>query len=214
MRIGRCLGALAVAAVSALTVLPWSHAATPSGPAPQVLVAGEILRGHFVQERQLAGFARPLRSEGSFVLVPGRGLIWHNEKPFNSTTIITARGILQLANGQEAMRLSAAKLPGLAQLYSVLGAALSGNTGPLQQTFTVSQTNDADSWRVELTPLSQSAQAMSQLRRLVLAGARYVDSVEVNRTGGDSDRITFSAHRIVKADLTPEETAQLKAAAK
>ena len=210
-----------VAAVSALTVLPWpcATAATASGSAPQVLVAGEILRGHFVQERQLAGFARPLRSEGSFVLAPRRGLIWHNEKPFNSTTIITAGGILQLANGQEAMRLSASKLPGLAQLYGVLGAALSGNTAPLQATFTVSQTNDADGWRVELKPLSQSAQAqnvqaMSQLRRLVLTGARYVDSVEVNRTGGDADRITFSAHRIAKADLTPEESAQLKAATK
>jgi len=212
VRIARCLGALAVAAVGALTVLSATHAAAPS--APQVLVAGEILRGHFVQERQLAGFARPLRSEGSFVLVPGRGLIWHNEKPFNSTTVITAGGILQLANGQEAMRLPAAKLPGLAQLYGVLGAALSGNTAPLQQSFAVAQTNDADGWRVELKPLSQSAAAMSQLRRLVLAGSHYVDSVEVNRTGGDTDRITFSAHRITKTDLMPEETAQLKAAAK
>ena len=84
----------------------------------------------------------------------------------------------------------------------------------MQQSFAVAQTNDADGWRVELKPHNQSAQAMSQLKRLALAGARYVDSVEVNRTGGDSDRITFSAHRIVKADLTPEETAQLKAAAK
>lgn len=187
-------------------------AALAADPAPETLAPGQVLRGHFVQERQLAGFARPLRSEGSFVLAPGRGLIWRGEKPFASTTIITAGGILQLANGQEAMRLSASKLPGLGQLYTVLGAALSGNTTPLKQTFTVSQSSDANGWRIELRPLKPDSMAMSQLKGLILKGGRYVDSVEVDRTGGDVDRIAFSAHIVGKADLTSEELAQLKAA--
>jgi hypothetical protein len=40
------------------------------------LAAGETLRGRFVQERFLKGFAAPLRTEGHFVLSPRRGLIW------------------------------------------------------------------------------------------------------------------------------------------
>jgi hypothetical protein len=71
-----------------------------------------------------------------------------------------------------------------------------------------------DGWRVELRPLDPGKQAMSQIKRLVLTGSRYVDGVEVERTGGDVDRITFSGHRVGKADLTPDELAQLKAAAK
>ena len=188
---------------------------SPAGAAPttpQSIAAGEVLRGHFVQARQLQGFAKPLKSEGSFVLVPGRGLIWHNEKPFDSAAIITADGILQLSRGQEAMRLPASKLPGLAQLYNVLSAALSGNTGPLQQAFTVVQSTTDNGWRVELKPLDAGKQAMTQIKRLTLTGSRYVESVEVERSSGDTDRITFSAHKISKGDLTPDEVAELKAA--
>jgi hypothetical protein len=96
----------------------------------------------------------------------------------------------------------------------VLGAALSGNTTPLKQTFTVSQSSDANGWRIELRPLKPDSMAMSQLKGLILKGGRYVDSVEVDRTGGDVDRITFSAHIVSKADLTSEERTQLKAAGK
>jgi hypothetical protein len=195
-------------------LLGFAPASLAAPAAPQTMSAGDVLRGQFVQTRQLQGFAKPLKSEGSFVLVPGRGLIWHSEKPFDNTAIITAGGILQLAKGREAMRLSAAKLPGLAQLYNVLSAALSGNTGPLQQTFAVTQTSGNDGWKVELKPLDSGKQAMSQIKRLVLSGTRYVDAVEVERTGGDVDRITFSGHKVAKADLTPGEVAQLKAAAK
>lgn len=195
-------------------LLGFAPASLAAPAAPQTMSAGDVLRGQFVQTRQLQGFAKPLKSEGSFVLVPGRGLIWHSEKPFDNTAIITASGILQLAKGREAMRLSASKLPGLAQLYSVLSAALSGNTGPLQQTFAVTQTSGNDGWKVELRPLDAGKQAMSQIKRLVLTGTRYVDAVEVERTGGDVDRIAFSGHKVAKADLTPGEVAQLKAAAK
>ncbi len=213
MRIHRYIVPVMAAALGALTILS-DRAAIAAPVAPQTVVAGEVLRGHFVQMRHLAGFTKPLKSEGSFVLSPGRGLIWHNEKPFNSTAIITGGGILQLANGREAMRLSASKLPGLAQLYGVLSAALSGNTGPLQQTFAVTQSGNEDGWRIELKPLNPNSQAMSQVKGLVLKGSRYVDSVEVERAGGDVDRIAFSDHKASKADLSPEEAAQLKAAAK
>lgn len=211
IQFSRCVfrPALAVLCLMAALVI---GAAFAGAPGPDVVAPGQVLRGHFVQERQLAGFAKPLRSEGSFLLVPGRGLIWRGEKPFATTTIITAGGILQLVNGQQAMHLSATKLPGLAQLYSVLGAAVSGNTAALRQAFTVSESSTADGWRVELKPLN--SQAMSQLNGLTLRGGRFVDSVEVERSGGDVDRITFSEHRISKADLTPDEIAQLKAAAK
>lgn len=95
-----------------------------AAPTPQVVAAGQVLRGHFVQDRQLAGFAKPLRSEGSFALVPGRGLIWRGEKPFPNTTIISSAGILQVVNGQPAVHLPASRLPGLNHLYAALGAAV------------------------------------------------------------------------------------------
>ena len=174
--------------------------------APQSVVAGEVLRGHFVQDRQLQGFARPLRSEGSFVLVPGTGLIWRGEKPFANTTVITSGGIVQLAGNQEAMRLPASQLPGLSRLYDVLGSALSGDIAPLRQTFAVEQKSDADQWQIVLTPLGAAA----QLKSLTLAGHHFVETVEIDRGGGDVDRISFSDQVVARAEPTADEKALLQ----
>lgn len=174
----------------------------------QTVVAGQVLRGHFVQDRQLQGFARPLRSEGSFVLVPGAGLIWRGEKPFANTTVITSDGIVQLAGNQEAMRLPASQLPGLSRLYDVLGSALSGNIAPLRQTFAVEQKSDGDQWQIVLTPLRASATV--QLKSLTLAGHHFVETVEIDRGGGDVDRISFSDQVVDRAEPTSDEKALLQ----
>jgi hypothetical protein len=180
--------------------------------APQALTSNQMLRGHFVQERQMAGFAKPLKSEGSFALLPARGLIWRNEKPFINTTVISSGGIVQLAGSQETMRLNATRIPGLAQLYLVLSAALSGETAPLKKSFTVERREIPNGWEVSLKPLNPTLQA--QIKMLVLKGGRYVESVEIDRAGGDSDHITFSDHSVTKPDLTTEESASLAAANK
>ena len=162
-----------------------------------------------MQIRQLAGFARPLRSEGSFVLVPGMGLIWRGEQPFANTIVITPSGILQLANGQVAMHLQASRVPGLSHLYEVLGAAVSGNIKPLQQTFSVTQSSGADPWHIVLTPLHPENPAMAQLKSLTLTGGRFVNAVEVDKGGGDVDRITFLDQHVAAANLSTDEKALL-----
>jgi hypothetical protein len=165
--------------------------ATPDGAAadvtPQTLKSGEILRGRFVQERQLAGFAKPLRTTGTFALVPGRGLIWRALTPFQDTTVITPDGILGQVNGRETMRLPASRVPGLGHLYEVLGGAVSGNTAPLEQTFDVKRSD------------------------LTVTGHRFVDSVEVDKDGGDIDRLSFLDQTVVAAPPSADETSLLGA---
>jgi len=173
--------------------------------ATQTITVGQVLRGHFVQERKLAGFANPLKSSGSFVLVPGTGLIWRGEKPFANTTIISSDGILQIANNQEAMRLSASRVPGLSHLYETLGAAVSGDIKPLQQTFAVNRQSVGGQWKIVLTPLHLENAAMSQIKSLVLAGGQFVDSVEIDKGSGDVDRITFLDQHTESANLTADE---------
>jgi hypothetical protein len=135
-------------------------------------------------------------------------LIWRGEKPFANTTVITSGGIVQLAGNREAMRLPASQLPGLSRLYDVLGSALSGNIAPLRQTFTVEQKSDADPWQIVLTPLQTGAAA--QLKSLTLAGHQFVETVEIDRGGGDVDRITFSDQAVTRAEPTADEKALLQ----
>jgi hypothetical protein len=179
--------------------------------APDVITSSQTLRGHFVETRTLAGFARPLRSEGSFVLAPGKGLIWRSETPFKNATIISNDGILQLVDGQEAMRLSSARLPGLSHLYEVLGAAVSGDTKPLEKAFVVKSSADGGRWRLALTPLHPDNPAMAQMKSLIVEGRRYVEEIDIDKGNGDTDQLVFSNEIVGSAALTPEEDGMFKA---
>ena len=119
---------------------------------PERVTAKEVLRGRFTQERVLAGFSKPLVSTGTFVLVPGRGLIWQSESPFRTTVVVTDAGITQLVDGQEAMKVPASRLPGLSPLYRAMAAAISGDTAGLEKSFAVARNNDATHWSVRLVP--------------------------------------------------------------
>jgi len=179
--------------------------------APRTLKSGEILRGSFIQDRQLAGFARPLKTKGTFTLVPGRGLIWRAVSPFRSTTVITPAGILGEVNGQETMRVPASRTPGLAHLYDVLGGALSGNIAPLQKTFAVERSEVAGGWQMTLTPLHPDDLAMSQIKLLTVTGHRFVDTIEVDKLGDDIDRLSFIDQSATVIALTADENNLLDA---
>jgi outer membrane lipoprotein carrier protein LolA len=176
---------------------------------PRALVAGEMLRGQFVQERQLAGFSRSLRSEGTFALIPGRGLIWRGEMPFKNTTVITDGGIVQFVEGHEATRLEASRLPGLGQLYTVLEGAIAGDVKPLEQVFSIVRDGDKAHWQLQLVPLHPDNPAMAQLKSLDVRGARFVDTIDVDRGGGDADHLAFLNQAVAPLSLSPEENSLL-----
>lgn len=157
-----------------------------AGTIPQ----GQVLRGRFVQERHLAGFAAPLKSEGRFLLAPGRGLIWSVEQPFAVTTVISPGGLIQEMQGNETMRLPAARLPALAKLYGMLGGALTGDWRGLETVFDVAREGSPDAWRLTLTPRRADDPAMP-FRAIALRGGRFVDQVELRKPDQDFDRLVF-----------------------
>lgn len=207
--IGRLLAVLAVLACLLRPDLAGAAEATP-----RILAAGEMLRGRFVQERELAGFSKILRSEGHFVLIGGRGLIWSAEIPFKNTTVITAGGIVQMINGQEAMRLPAARLPVISRFYDVLSGALSGDTRALQHDFTVERSADATRWRLLLSPARANDPALGQVKTIALSGNTLVDRVDITKAEGDADHLRFPDQVIGPLALTDEESALLDSAAR
>jgi Outer membrane lipoprotein carrier protein LolA-like len=191
----RCLLVLAFA-------LP--HAALACGR----LDAGQVLRGRFVQTRQLQGFARPLVTEGQFVLSPGRGLIWRAESPFAVTTVISPAGLRQEMHGTETFRLPAERVPFLGRLYGMLGGALSGDWSALNSDFAVTRTGDAMSWQATLTPRAAPS-AMMPFQTITARGGCFVEAVDLLKPGGDTDRLRFRDQSVITGILTAEEEATL-----
>jgi hypothetical protein len=177
--------------------------AQPTGPTP--LSPGEVLRGRFVQERHLAGFARVFRTEGRFVLAPGRGLIWQAETPFAVRTVITATGMTQRIGEEETLRLSAARIPFLARLSAMLAGTLTRDWSTMERDFVLSRSGDAAEWEVILTPRRAPDPATMPFERITVRGGRLVEWVEMARSGGDTDTVRFAEQTLSRGPLTAEE---------
>ena len=179
--------------------------AAASPPQPGALKPGEAIHGRFVQERHLGGLASPLRSEGSFLLAAGRGLIWRGEKPFATVVVITPAGILQTVNGAEVQRLPASRLPFLARFYDMLSGALSGDWSTLSHDFTVTRSAEGDHWTIVLTPARADDPAAAQLKSITVTGAKFVDGVEIRRANGDWEQLTFLQQVVSAAPLAADD---------
>lgn len=194
-----------------LLSLVMSLAAPAFAESIKALTPGDVLRGRFVQERFLQGFDNPLKSEGTFTLAPGQGLIWRADKPFAITTVMTRNGLAQQSDGVTTLNLPASRAPFMAGLYDMLSGALAGDWHALERDFTVVKAETKDGWSLQLTPTKKAPSDTMPIARIDIAGKDYVEHVDILKQGGDRDSLTFLDQRSSTDPLTADETQLLKA---
>jgi hypothetical protein len=184
-----------------------------SQPATGTLAASDILRGSFTQDRHLTGFAAPIRSTGTFTLIPNRGLIWHVDKPFTVTTVITPGTLVQYTDDVETLRLPTSRIPVLGRLYDMLSSAMAGDWRRLEAEFTVTRQEAGPTQQITLVPRG-TVDATSPVKRITAQAAKFVEQVAIERPSGDADRITFASQIVTAGPPTQAETALLDKAAR
>jgi hypothetical protein len=191
---------IAAAAVALLSSVCFAQLAI--GPS---LAPGQTLHGRFEQARNLKGITSTLKSDGTFILAPGRGLIWRIEDPIETTTVITPAGIRQIVNGGEVQRIEAAKVPSVAHFYDMLNGALMGDWTAMRHDFSVETIGNRGAWRTLLTPLHPNDPIAGMLASIVISGGKMVDGVEIRRTNGDSERIAFLDQAVSSVALSGDD---------
>ena len=167
-----------------------------------------LLRGNFSQEKQVAGFRNPLRSNGRFVLAREKGVIWTTVAPFPSEIVITRdRIVSRQRDGSSRVEVDGRQQPGVRTVNAMMFALMSGDMKALTTTFDVkSEPVEGKAWRMTLSPRSrQLAQAFTSVR---LAGDRYVREVELREANGDVTRLRFDGMIETPATLTHDEAAR------
>lgn len=194
-----------VAVLLAFAASAASHAVAPVDPTA-IVGKGEVLRGLFDQQRILAGLEKPVLSHGRFVLAPGRGLIWQVEAPFEIVTVITPDGLQQKVTGGATTRIPADRLPFLRRLFELLGGSLAGDWAMLQRQFRVTRSGDAAGWTARLEPRSSEGLGMP-FTSIRLKGSRFVEQVELLKSNGDRDLLTFRGQTLTPGPPKPDEAA-------
>jgi hypothetical protein len=203
-------GESAARAMNRLFIVAVAIAALPSVCFAQIaigptLTPGQTLSGRFAQVRNLKGISSTLKSEGTFVLAPGKGLIWRIEEPIQTVTIITPAGIRQIINGSEVQSIDAAKVPFVSHFYDMLDGALMGDWTAMRHDFALQTKGDHAAWRTLLTPLRPNDPIAGMLASIVITGGKMVDGVEINRTNGDSERIGFLDQAVSGVALSADD---------
>ncbi|TXH65283.1 MAG: outer membrane lipoprotein carrier protein LolA [Thermomonas sp.] len=167
-----------------------------------------LLRGEFVQEKQLHGFRNPLKSSGDFLLLRERGIAWNTRAPFASSTRLTRSKLLAtMPDGSSRVLIDASSSPGMAAVNALLMALVAGDLDALAARFTLKETLRGDAgWSLALQP--RDATLKQAFSSIVLDGDRYVRGVEIVEPGGDRTRIRFAALR-ESPPATRAEAAQL-----
>ncbi|HEV2607381.1 MAG TPA: outer membrane lipoprotein carrier protein LolA [Xanthomonadaceae bacterium] len=169
-----------------------------------------VLRGKFEQARHLQGFRNALSSQGDFVVVRERGVIWETRKPFPSTTVISkSRLLTRQADGSTEIVFDKSHSPAAGIINALMLALLGGDLDVLSKYFTLKEsTLPEGAWRVELTPRKSALAHVFE--RIVLQGDRYVRSVHLEEKGGDVTDIVFQSMVEAPDELEPSEARQFE----
>lgn len=169
-----------------------------------------VLRGEFTQQKHLAGFRNPLRSNGAFVLARERGIVWRTLAPFPSTTVVTADRILsRLPDGSSRVELDAREQPALGAVNALLFALFAGDVAVLSERFeTTPAMPDDTRWTLGLVPKPGALRDI--FVRIELEGDAYVRNVRIEERGGDVTGISFAALVDTPAALTDDEARQFE----
>ena len=153
--------------------------------------------GRFVQERELAGFPKPMRTEGVYFLNQKKGIVWVTQKPFAHTLMFSDKGIRTKSEYSDSS-LSASDIPYLKTVNKLMLAILGADTKRLSEDFEVKLSGTAVNWTMTLvtrgdSPMSAAFSAMT------VTGSDMPKTIEMKTRQNETTRLTLSDQKLLKA---------------
>lgn len=154
------------------------------------LGSAQLSTGHFVQERELAGFPKPMRTEGVYFLDLKKGIVWETLKPFANTMIFSEKGIKSV-NKHGTQVISAQDIPYLKTVNALMLALFSAQTERLDKDFDIHLKGSSAHWTMTLVPKKTSALA-TVFKTMEITGAASPESIKMVNRQNETTRLQLS----------------------
>lgn len=154
------------------------------------LASAQLTTGHFVQERELTGFPKPMRTEGVYFLDLKKGIVWETLKPFANTLIFSEKGIKRI-NKHGAQVISAQDIPYLKTVNALMLSLFSAQTEGLNKDFDILLEGSFAHWSMTLVPKKTSALA-TVFNSLEITGAASPQSIKMVNRQNETTRLQLS----------------------
>lgn len=174
------------AALTLASPLLWAFSAAELA---QTLQKPANVQGAFTQQRYLKSLTKPMTTNGQFVLIPKRGLLWHMQKPFENRLRVRADGIMQW-NGKSWVAANQSKMNGQSQQIRLFLDLLGGNTQGLEKQFDLQLSGSQQKWTLRLNP--KTALMKQIFNHIEISGNNVVRRIELNEKQGDRTVMQFN----------------------
>jgi len=148
-----------------------------------------LLRAEFTQSKRMSALKRPLITSGRIVFSHRHGVVWQIEQPYRMSYMLAEERIVEIAADGTRRERDTRDVPGLAQIGRIFRALLGANMAALREVFDVAVKGDPAKWEIELKP--RQAQFTQYLSSVHLSGGRFIESISISETGGDTTQISF-----------------------
>ena len=164
----------------------------------------QVVRGYYSQTHEVVGFPRPTTTDGTFLIVPQRAIMWEEKGLFPTKTIYRDNSfhIYQEIGLDRVFR---AGTPVTNMANRVLWALFSGDFIGLRQDFTIEVLPDGFYWTMNFYPKSSLARAT--VKNIQALGSPVPYRVQYLTVSGDKTTIDLYGLQQTSATLTSEENA-------
>jgi hypothetical protein len=179
-------------ATMALAIVCSITAATTHASDLLSLIVGQlsdsaVVRGDFVQEKQIAVLSRPIVSRGRVIVSRRDGLIWQIEAPLRMSIAFSDSRIIETdaAGNRRVHNDSDNRIQ--AEVGRVFHGLLAADLDILDRYFNLQTSGDVHHWRIDLTPRSVGLGKF--IKTLQLSGGRNIETIRVEEPNSDTTLI-------------------------
>lgn len=178
------------------------------------LAAHKNTTGNFIQSKTLPKANRTLKSNGTFIISTGSGIVWNTQKPFPSCVTVTSDSIIQTASDGKKTVLKTAGNETFTSISKAIQSVFSGNTDILLSSFSVDfsvqkdQSGNSDIWNAVLVPTDTSIRSF--IGKMELTGSAgkersvVLQSLKMTESAGGTILYEFTGQKYPE-ELTSDE---------
>lgn len=151
-------------------------------------LAAKRVEGAFEERRSVPGFPKPMLSRGHFTL-EGESLVWQTQTPFASLMKVTPEGVFLEAAGEK-QALTAAEIPAVGRICTLLTSVMGGRFDALSDLFAVSAAQSEG--RVHISANPKSPELAQVVKHIQAEAGSYLEKLTMTGPQGDETVVLFS----------------------
>ena len=165
-------------------------------------LSSSAMKAQFTQTKTVPRFKRELKSSGTMLLQPGKGMAWLTAKPYESIMVVTKDSMKQQVAGGEVISQNVEGNTIYLAIAEAMENVFSGRFSLIHDVFTPYFVMENEKWYIGLVPKNDDFASFVSF--ITLSGNKYIEKVFMQEKGGNTILYEFNNVFLGELDETEE----------